>query len=123
MAELVKDIKNDVPNQSENALQQKCVFWFHNEFPSLRGLLFAVPNGGLRSGASAKTMHLTGVVKGVSDLILLYKSEAFLIELKSSTGTQKKEQKNWQDKVEIQGFEYFIVRSLEDFKKLIHSIV
>jgi hypothetical protein len=118
-----KDMYNDVPGQTENALQQKCYFWFWNEYPELRGLLFHVPNGGARDGREAKTFALIGVVAGVSDLILLYKGRAFFIELKNGTGKQSPKQKKWQDAVEAQGFTYFIVNSLLKFKRLIRSLL
>mgnify|MGYP000046985433 FL=1 len=70
----MKNIEKDVLGQSENALQQKCYFWFHNTYPEYRGLLFAVPNGGKRTKREAKTLKLTGVVSGVSDMIFLFNS-------------------------------------------------
>lgn len=120
---MIKNIHIDVPGQSEDALQQKCYTWFWNTYPDLRGLLFAVPNGGSRDSREAKKLNLTGVVSGVSDLIFLYNKETFLLELKTETGTQSDRQKKWQDKVEKEGFEYLLVRSLTQFKILIKSIV
>ena len=119
----MNDIHRDVKGQTEDALQQKCVFWFHNHFPKLRGLLFSVPNGGLRSAKEGKKMRLTGQTAGVADLLLMYNKTTYCIELKKDRfATQSVNQKCWQQKVEFQGFSYFIIRSLEDFKKLIYSI-
>jgi|SRR5210317_2121565 len=122
---MTKDIHKDVKGQSEDALQQKCVFWFWNEYPSLRGLLFSVPNGGTRSGKEGKKLNLTGVVSGVCDLILLYNNRAFLIEMKTEhkRSKQSTNQRLWQEKVEAHGFHYFIVRSLQDFKELIRLLI
>jgi len=120
----MKNIHTDVIGQSEDALQQKCYFWFWNNYPHLRGLLFAVPNGGARDGKEGKKLQLTGVVPGVSDLILLYRTQAYLIELKKDKkAKQRKHQKEWQKEVEHQGFTYFVVRSLVDFKRLIKTLV
>lgn len=120
----IPNIHADVKGQTENALQQKCVFWFHNNFSQHRGLLFAVPNGGLRDKKSAKILKLTGVVRGVSDLILLDRGRAFLIELKrNKEAKQSPHQELWQDKVESHGFHYFIISSLTDFKALVNSIL
>jgi hypothetical protein len=119
-----KDIYRDVYGQTEDALQQKCYFWFWNEYPNLRKLLFSVPNGGWRRGKDAKTLQRTGLTPGVSDLILLFNGKAFLIELKKNQkSSQNKEQLAWQLQVEAQGFLYFIIRSLEEFKILINTIL
>ena len=120
----MKDIHTDVANQSEDALQQKCCFWFHNSFPGLRGLLFSVPNGGTRDVREVMKLKATGLTPGVSDLIFLYNGTAFLIELKrDKTSRQNKAQVIWQDQVSSQGFHYFIVRSLVEFKDLIRTLL
>ena len=118
-----KNIYEDVPGQSEDALQQKCYYWFWNNYPLLRGCLFSVPNGGLRTKRGGKKLNLTGLYSGVSDLILMHKTKTYLIELKTETGSQKPNQKAWQKIIEAQGFNYFIIRSLEDFKRLINCII
>jgi len=119
-----KDIHNDVIGQTEDALQQKCITWFWNTFPHLRGLLFSVPNGGERSARQGKTLNLTGLVSGVSDLILLYRGKVFCIELKKDyKSNQSSNQIEWQSKVESQGIPYFVVRSLNEFKILINTII
>ena len=118
-----KNINVDVKGQSEDALQQKCFFWFWNSYPHLRGLLFSVPNGGSRSGKEGKKFNLTGLTSGVSDLCLLFNGKAYFIELKSEKGSQSKTQKSWQDIVESQGFNYFLIYSLVDFKTLLINIV
>lgn len=121
----MKDIHKDVLGQSEDALQQKCIFWFHNEYPHLRGLLFSIPNGGDRSGKEGKTLRLTGLMPGVSDLIFLYRTQAYLIEIKTNsiTSKQTKPQQKWQEIVEYQGFNYFIAKSLEDFRRLMNQLI
>jgi len=119
-----KNIHADVTGQSEDALQQKCFFWFWNEYDFLRRLLFSVPNGGVRDPKEAKKLRLTGLTPGVSDFIFLYRGVAYLIELKKDLkAKQSRDQKIWQKDVEAQGFIYFIVRSLTEFKSLINSIV
>jgi hypothetical protein len=63
-----------------------------------------------------------GVVKGVSDTILfLARGEyhALCVEFKTEVGRQSDAQVEWQRKVEQQGYRYEVVRSLEEFKKLI----
>ena len=59
-----------------------------------------------------------GLIAGVSDLIILTPNQAFFIEVKTPTGRQSEKQKEFQHKVELLGFKYFLVRTLEDFKNL-----
>lgn len=120
---MTNDIHVDVKGQSEDALQQKCVFWFWNEYPELRKLLFSVPNGGLRDKREAKKLKQTGLTSGVSDLLLLYDSNCYCIELKAEGGTQSYAQVDWEAKVRAHGFQYFIIDSLSKFKELIRVIV
>jgi len=120
----MKNIHEDVKGQTEDALQQKCYFWFWNTYPHLRGLLFSVPNGGTRDPREVKKLKATGLYSGVSDFILMHHTRAFLIELKrDEKATQSDNQKKWQELVEYQGFTYFIVRSLTNFKILIKNLV
>jgi len=108
---------------SEDRLTQECYLWFHNEFPSLRGLLFHVPNGGARNAREGAKFKSMGVWKGVADFLFMYQSTTIAIELKTSVGFLSKEQKAWRDKIGTQGFEYKVVRSLEEFKNCIKEII
>ena len=109
-------------NTPELKMQAACVKWLRNERPETRGLFFAVNNNSenKRKGAKHKTI---GVTPGVSDTIFLWKGKAHLIELKTPTGKQSPDQKRWQKIVEDNGFNYYIVRSLDEFKTLINSIM
>jgi hypothetical protein len=46
-----------------------------------------------------------------------------MIELKTEKGRQSDSQRAWQYLMVNQGFEYYIVRSLEEFKELIVKII
>ena len=120
---MIKDIHIDVEGQSEDALQQKCVFWFWNEYPKLRGLLFSVPNGGLRNKREAARLKQTGLTPGVADLLFMYEGLTYCLELKTETGSQSINQKKWEAKVKEHNFPYFIIRSLKEFKEVISKIV
>lgn len=109
--------------KSENAIQQECYIWFHNTYPNLRGLLFAVPNGGARSAVEGRLLKETGVVAGVSDMLLLYNKKVFCFELKTIVGKQSDKQVEWQSKVESQDIPYFIVRDKNAFKIIVESII
>ena len=84
--------------------------------------LFAVPNGGRRDATTGARLKDEGVLAGVSDLVLLQKrgeSGALLIEMKTRTGRQAPTQKEWQQKVEADGYKYVVCRSLDEFIKAV----
>lgn len=109
--------------KSENRIQQECYMWFTNTYPELRGCLFAVPNGGGRSAREGQLLKETGTYAGVSDMLLMYQSFTFCFELKNKFGVQSVKQKKWQAHIEKQGFKYFLVRSLDEFKKIVKEII
>jgi hypothetical protein len=61
-------------------------------------------------------MKATGLVAGVSDLIIVQPNRVIFLELKDTNGRQSNEQKLFQEKVTALGFEYWLIRSLEEFK-------
>jgi hypothetical protein len=61
-------------------------------------------------------MKATGLVAGVSDLIIVQPNRVIFLELKDTNGRQSNEQKSFQEKVTALGFEYWLIRSLEEFK-------
>lgn len=121
--------------EEEHNIQAACVRWFNLQWPQYRGLLFAVPNGGARSKATAGKLKAEGVVAGVADLILLVPKcvkanddegwyntiFALCIEMKTAKGRQSPEQKEWQAKVEEHGYKYAVCRSLEEFINTIEN--
>lgn len=107
---------------TEDQLQSTCHIWFWNHHPNLRKLLFAVPNGGWRNEREAAKLKSTGVVAGVADMLLIYQARVYCIEMKTDTGKQQKSQREWQLIVENQGVDYFICRSLDEFKIIINKI-
>ena len=121
-------------NQEEHNLQCACVKWFAYAHPELRGLLFAIPNGGERSKATAGKLKAEGVVAGVADLILLVpqwfttwrgqqgcKFAGLCIEMKTKQGYQSPEQKAWQAIVEQYGYKYAVCRSIDQFIETIEN--
>lgn len=66
---------------------------------------------------------MLGVVPGVSDLLFIYGGTVYCIEMKTPTGYQSEDQKTWQKQVNKQKVPYYIIRSLDEFKTLIKSII
>jgi len=109
--------------KTEDRIQQECYMWFWNTYPELRKLLFAVPNGRYRNVIDAVILSKTGLVAGVSDMIFLYKGTAYLFELKTENGIQSDVQKEWEGIVSKQGFNYYIIRDLTEFSRVILGII
>jgi hypothetical protein len=107
---------------TEDRLQQECYLWFHNSFPNLRGLLCYNFNNSANKIQANKNRGM-GLQKGRSDLVFYYKGNAFMIEMKTSTGTQQPEQKKWQEIVVSSGFTYQIARSKKEFQEIINKII
>ena len=110
--------------KSESALQQQIFNWYNNNYClkniEKRGMIFSIPNGGTRHLMEAMTLKATGLLKGASDLIvILPNGKLMFVELKQPKGIQSLEQKDFESRVKILGFEYHIIKSLEEFKILI----
>ena len=109
--------------KTEDLLQAEIFQWYHNKyctkFNDLQHVIFAVPNGAHVSKQQAMKLKATGLVAGVSDLIVVQPNRCIFVELKIEKGKQSEHQISFQKKVELLGFEYHIVRSLEDFIKII----
>jgi len=111
---------------TESKLQQEIYIWFQSnyclKFHNPRGLIFSIPNGGTRNKLEAITMKATGLLAGASDLIvILPNGKLFFIELKTQTGTQSDKQKDFENRVCNLGFDYKIIRTLEEFKIFVYE--
>jgi hypothetical protein len=106
-------------------IQAQIYKWYHNTYCTKNNekphVIFAVPNGGLRSKSEAMTLKATGVVAGVSDMIIISPNKIFFIEVKTETGKQSPDQKDFEQKVKSMGYDYFLVRSLDQFKAIINE--
>lgn len=69
-------------------------------------------------------MKYEGVLKGVSDLILLIPKKGYAslcIEMKTPKGVQSEEQRKWQREAERYRNRYVVCRSLPEFKKAVNE--
>lgn len=107
---------------SEDKIHTECYCWFHNEYPALRGLL-CYNLGNSKNAIDGARNRAKGLQKGRSDLVLYFNEKAYMIELKNTYGEQSNEQKDWELAVQIQGFQYFLIRSLSEFQELIKKIL
>jgi len=102
--------------KAENKIQQEIVKWFRENYYN-KGVIFSVPNERKGGYMAMKDLLLTGLLSGVSDLIVIVKNKVMFVEVKNKTGRQSEKQKDFEKQVINLGFEYYLVRSLEDFKK------
>ena len=110
--------------ETESRIQQDCIRYFRNMYclkhhkPQL--IMFSVPNEGkdLREQLKKKA---TGLMKGVSDTVIVFPNKVVFCEFKDLKGKQRPDQKLFQDKIILLGHDYWIVRSIKEFKELIEK--
>jgi hypothetical protein len=68
--------------KSEDQLQALCHKYLNHNYPALRGMCFAVPNGGTRHKAEAMKLVATGVVAGIPDYLIVLPHGIVPIEFK-----------------------------------------
>lgn len=77
------------------------------------------PDANAILGSKARS---TGIVRGVSDLILMKKRGPFgalCIEMKTETGRQSSYQQEWQRIIESEGYKYVVCRSVDQFRAIL----
>ena len=82
--------------------------------------MFSVPNEGKDLLEQIKK-KATGLMKGVSDTIIVFHEKTVYCEFKDEKGKQKPDQILFQDKVERLGHEYWLIRDKETFKEKVLS--
>jgi hypothetical protein len=104
--------------KTESKIQQEIVMFYRNKYCTMknnpRHLIFSVPNEG-KDLHEQMAKKATGLLSGVSDLIIVRPNETLFVEVKDDKGRQKKEQIDFQAAIESLGMKYFLVRSKEEF--------
>jgi hypothetical protein len=109
-------------DKTEARIQQEMFMWYKNTYclnhHTPKHIIFAVPND---SSSKEETMRklATGMLAGASDLIVVQQNRVIFIEVKTDKGTQQENQKQFETDVKKLGFEYHVVRNLEQFKKVV----
>lgn len=111
---------------SEDFVQNQIWIWYTNNYclpkHNPRCLIFSVPNGGKRDAREAKRLKDTGLLPGVSDLIIIHMGVLMFVEVKKPYGgRQEPAQLEFQNRVERIGYKYAIVRSLEELTILLSN--
>ena len=107
---------------SEEQIQRSIIKWFRNKYclkhHTPRYAIFSVPN---EAAYKNKKFILTGLMQGVSDLIVVIDSKTLYFELKTATGKQSPKQIEFEETIKKLNQEYYLVRSLEQFKTIIKN--
>jgi hypothetical protein len=107
----------------ENIIQAEIYKWFNNNYclkiHDPQCVIFSVPNGSNRNIKEAMMLQATGLVPGVSDMIVVMPKRILFVEVKNEVGVQSDKQKVFEVKVKKLGFEYHVVRNLKEFKELL----
>lgn len=105
-----------IPTEHEE--QRELVRWFRQTWPAVR--IFAIPNGGARSKATAGRLKAEGVASGVPDLFV--PAWRLWIEMKRAKGgSLSAEQKDWIKYLESVGFCCIVGKGAEDAKRQIST--
>lgn len=114
---LYKFKAEDSGYQSEDQLQAACYQWAYNQFPAIRGVLWAVPNGGQRNRIEAAKFKATGVTAGVHDLHLFYQNRFTTFEIKMKGNYMSEQQESWAAKISVQGGDCYLCYTLAQFQE------
>ena len=106
---------------TEHQLQAKMVAAFNRKAkPHQRRLLSHNHNNAPTKAEQARLTRL-GITPGRPDLTLYAGNmgRTVMIEVKTPTGSQSKAQKAYQEAVEKAGYPYYIVRTVDDFMRIV----
>lgn len=107
-----------IPTEHEE--QRELVRWFRQTYQGVR--IFAIPNGGARSPATAGRLKAEGVSSGVPDLCI--PAWKLWIEMKRTKGgSVSPEQKDWIKYLEDVGYCVKVCKGAEDAKVQIQAFV
>jgi hypothetical protein len=105
---------------TEHQEQRLFVMWFRQTHSPVR--IFAIPNGGMRSKATAARLKVEGVVSGVPDLFI--PEWRLWVEMKRVKGGRvAPEQKDWIEYLEANGYTALVCKGWEDAKKQIEQFL
>lgn len=107
---------------TESQLQAKCYQWAHNTFPSLRGCIFSVPNGGTRNRIEATQLKATGLVPGIPDMLIVF-PKFIGIEFKTETGVLSPAQARIHEIWQSKGLRVEVVRTFDAFHDLVTELM
>lgn len=115
---VLKERTERLPTEHEE--QREVVFWFRRKFHDVR--MFAIPNGGWRSRATAAKLKAEGVSRGVPDLFV--PAWGLWIEMKRADGGRlSPDQKDWHLYLTSIGQIVLVCHGADDAKRKIDDYV
>jgi hypothetical protein len=108
---------------SELQLQAACYQWAWNSYPHTRRCFFHIPNGGHRSKVEAAQFKASGVLAGVHDMPLYWKSQLYWFEFKVGRNSLTPAQLQFKTAMEAQGAICYEIRDLQTFQSTFKSII
>lgn len=106
----------------ESQIQQACIRWVRLEYPRL--IVYAIPNGGKRDAVTGAILKAEGVLAGVADIFVAKANKyhhGLYIEMKAPKGKQVSSQRAFERAVSLEGYQYSLCRSFEDFRAVIKT--
>jgi len=117
--------KQRIPRKKiESGIQQSCVKWFRYQYGGKGYLIYAIPNGGLRSKVEAAVMSGEGVLAAMPDLHIPVTNGKYLtlyIEMKKPSETWSDDQKLRRDELRALGHCVELAHSLEEFMNIVNT--
>lgn len=99
---------------TEHTLQLECISFFRNQFERHgKGVIIPVLNE-----LASKRKDLV-ICLGCSDLILVMNNRVIFCELKVGYNQQQQNQKEFEKVVNRLGYEYHLIRSLNEFQNIL----
>jgi hypothetical protein len=108
--------------QAEIKLQSDCFLWHWNTYPQERKKLCYNLNNSANKIQGNQNKSL-GLIKGRCDMVYYKNANAIMIEFKTDKGAQSQDQIEWEKIITNEGFLYFVVRTLDEFKLLVQKIL
>jgi len=110
-------------NNHEAKLQEACVRYFRYQYPKLKDLYFAIPNGGSRHKLEAANLKRQGVLAGVPDTFLALakgKYHGLWIEFKHGKNRLTSNQINVLSALIDEGYKTAVVYTFDEFVQTIN---
>ena len=98
---------------AEDALQITVMKWLKLALPA-DAVAFHPANGGSRNPIEGAKLKAMGVVAGAPDIVIFWGERPYCIELKTSTGRQRPNQKEFEENARKAGALYQLCRSLDE---------
>ena len=108
-------------NHIEHDIQVNCINWYRETFPE--GLIFAVPNCGVRNIGTYYYLIAEGLMKGAPDLVATRPDGSVVfIEMKAPNGRLSDSQKEIMEKcMSISENLYVVVKNVEEFMQVFEA--